>query len=146
MKKVVLGLALALLVMALVVPAVSAAPPEAPPASGGYWYQVQYGNTLYGISLYTGVSVQAIANANGLTNPNCIYAGQNLWIPAYTPLPPSNPCGGCSSGAYHTVQWGETLTGIGAMYGVNPWAIANANGIYNLNYIYAGQVLYIPYY
>ena len=143
MKKAGLGLVLVLLVMALVVPTVSAAPPEAPSASGGYWYRVQYGNTLYGISRYTGVSVQALVNANGLTNPNCIYAGQALWIPVYT-APPANPCGGCGAAIYHTVQWGETLTGIGAAYGVSPWAIASANGLYNLNCIYAGQVLYIP--
>ena len=45
---------------------------------------------------------------------------------------------------YHTVRYGETLTRIGYMYGVSMWTIAAANHIYNLNLIYAGQVLCIP--
>jgi len=45
---------------------------------------------------------------------------------------------------YHCVRWGETLSSIGRLYGVNPYAIARANGLANPNYIYAGQVLLIP--
>ena len=51
------------------------------------------------------------------------------------------PAGG---GFYHTVRYGETLSSIGWRYGVNPYAIARANGLHNPNYIYAGQVLHIP--
>ena len=47
-------------------------------------------------------------------------------------------------GVYHTVRYGETLFSIGRLYGVNPYAIARANGLANPDYIYAGQVLYIP--
>ena len=49
-----------------------------------------------------------------------------------------------SGGSYHTVRWGETLYSIGRLYGVNPHHIANVNNLYNPDYIYAGQVLYIP--
>jgi len=45
---------------------------------------------------------------------------------------------------YHYVRWGETLSSIGRLYGVNPYAIAHANGLANPNYIYAGQMLVIP--
>jgi hypothetical protein len=45
---------------------------------------------------------------------------------------------------YHRVRWGETLSSIGRLYGVNPYAIARANGLANPNCIYAGQVLLIP--
>jgi len=131
MKKLVLIAVLVMLVFAMAAPAASAAPP----AAGGYWYRVNYGDTLYGISWYTGVPVSSIANANGISNINWIYAGQYLWIPTVAPVP---------SGTYHTVQWGETLYSISVAYGVNMWTIAQANGIYNLNWIYAGQVLYIP--
>ncbi len=47
---------------------------------------------------------------------------------------------------YHCVRYGETLSSIGRLYGVNPYAIARANGLANPNYIYAGQVLLIPTY
>jgi LysM repeat protein len=45
---------------------------------------------------------------------------------------------------WHTVSRGETLFSIGRYYGVDPGAIASANGIANLNRIYAGQRLWIP--
>ena len=45
---------------------------------------------------------------------------------------------------YHRVRYGETLSSIGRLYGVNPYTIARANGLANPNYIYAGQVLLIP--
>jgi len=45
---------------------------------------------------------------------------------------------------YHTVHWGQTLYSIANHYGTSVWAIACANGIYNPNYVYAGQVLLIP--
>lgn len=45
---------------------------------------------------------------------------------------------------HHVVQWGENLTRIARHYGTTIWAIAQANGIWNINYIRAGQVLLIP--
>ena len=47
-------------------------------------------------------------------------------------------------GSYHKVRYGETLYSIGRRYGVNPYAIARANGLANPDYIYAGQSLRIP--
>lgn len=45
---------------------------------------------------------------------------------------------------YHTVLPGQTLYSIAMYYGTSVWAVACANGLYNPNYIYAGQVLLIP--
>ncbi len=46
---------------------------------------------------------------------------------------------------YHTVQWGQTLSGIAWYYGTTVQAIMYANpSITNPNLIYAGQVLCIP--
>jgi LysM repeat protein len=45
---------------------------------------------------------------------------------------------------YHVVRYGETLSSIARWYHVNVWSLACANGLYNANYIYAGQVLYVP--
>jgi LysM repeat protein len=62
-----------------------------------------------------------------------------------TPIPtPTTPSETPSAPIYHTVRYGETLFTIARLYGVNPYAIARANGIPNPNYIYAGQVLLIP--
>lgn len=44
----------------------------------------------------------------------------------------------------HTVQSGETLGRIALRYGIGVNALASANGISNLDLIYAGQVLRVP--
>jgi N-acetylmuramoyl-L-alanine amidase len=127
-------------VLSLVVTPVAFAAPAPQYPTCGYWYQVQWGQTLYSISRATGVRAAAIAQANGLANPNYIYAGQSLWIPCSAPPPPPPP----SCGYWYTVRWGDTLNSIAWRSGVSAWAIAQANGIYNMNYIYAGQALWIP--
>jgi LysM repeat protein len=50
--------------------------------SGGTVHVVQRGQTLASIALRYGTTVAAIATANGLRNPNLIYVGQRLVIPA----------------------------------------------------------------
>lgn len=143
MRKLIVILGLVLLLQLALVPASSAAPPP----SGGFWHYVRYGETLFSIGRLYGVNAYGICSANGLRNCNYIWAGQALWIPSYYhpppyPSPHPHPYPGCI--AYHTIGWGQTLHGIGRYYGVSPWAIASANGIYNLNLIYAGQRLCIP--
>ena len=44
----------------------------------------------------------------------------------------------------YVVQRGDTLGRIAARYGTTAWAIANANGIRNINFIWVGQRLVIP--
>ncbi|MGQ9585363.1 MAG: LysM peptidoglycan-binding domain-containing protein [Anaerolineae bacterium] len=115
----------------------SAAPPK---ADGCFYYTVRWGDTLFSIARRYGTSVARITADNGIANPNYIRAGRVLWIcPGGWPPPPWPPYP-----RWHIVRWGETLWGIARMYGVSAWAIASANGIYNMNLIYAGQRLYIP--
>jgi LysM repeat protein len=45
---------------------------------------------------------------------------------------------------YHVVQPGQTLYSIAASYGMSTWSVARANAIWNVDLIYAGQVLLIP--
>lgn len=129
MRKMMIILA-AVLILGLLTTAVSYA---APPAYGPIYHCVRHGETLSSIGRLYGVNPYAIAQANGIPNPNRIYAGQMLLIPACYP---------CHR--IHIVAYGETLLSISRLYGVNPWSIAQANGIWNLNCIYAGQRLVIP--
>lgn len=113
----------------------------APAASSDFYYVVQPGQTLSSIARAYGVTVWALVNANGISNPNRIYVGQALWIPAAdSSMPGSIP--GCST--YHVVQRGDTLSGIAAWFGVNTWSLAAVNGIANANTIWVGMKLCIP--
>jgi len=130
----------------------------APPACEPAYHKVRWGETLYSIARRYGVSVWAIAQANGIRNPNCIYACQTLLIPCpcwypqpcgvqpcYKPCfwlpPPYDPTG--SQSRIHIVGPGETLTGIAWRYGTTVSAICRANGILNPNLIHVGQRLVI---
>lgn len=61
--------------------AVPAEQPAEAPTSGGGSYAVAAGDTLSSIARRFGVSSTAIAQANGITNPNLIFVGQVLTIP-----------------------------------------------------------------
>ncbi len=131
--------------------------------SPGY-HIVQPGQTLYSIAASYGLSSWALANANGLWNPNYIYVGQMLVIPSsgycyscyrrpyvnyypaqyYSPMPSypgyPQPTYGCN----YRVTYGDTMTNIAVRYGTTAWNLARANNIYNANWIYVGQMLFIP--
>jgi LysM repeat protein len=115
-------------------------------AEAGTSYVVQYGDTLYRISLRFGVSVSSIAQANSIQNINLIYAGQRLSIPdgsggPTTPNPTPAPPTGSTE---YVVVPGDSLGRIAARFGTTVSAIAQANGITNINLIFVGQRLTIP--
>ena len=112
-----------------------------PPAvhAHGRIHVVRRGENLYRIARAYGTTVQAIAHANRLSNPNYIWVGQRLYIPA--PGSGAGP-GGC--GCVHIVRRGENLSRIAWRYGMSVWALAARNGIRNPNYIWAGQRLCVP--
>jgi spore germination protein YaaH len=130
----IVALLVAVLVMLSIGPMTASA---AGPVCATYHY-VYPGQNLFRIALQYGVSVQAIAQANGIWNVNYVRAGTTLCIPGPIGADPG-PCRWV-----HVVRWGENLSSISRWYGVSMWGIARANGIYNLNYIRAGQRLCIP--
>lgn len=111
-------------------------------------YTVKQGDTLSGIGAKYGMDYKVIASYNGISNPNLIHVGQQIKIPknnvapAPTPVPtPSTPT---TTEITYTVKKGDTLSGIGAKYGVDYKVIAEYNGIKNPNVISVGQVIKIP--
>lgn len=62
-------------------------PPPAPPPSTTY--TVKRGDTLGGIARQFGTTIQALAAANNIANPNLIYPGQVLQIVGGSTTPPS---------------------------------------------------------
>lgn len=120
----------------------TAATAEAAPQGtcGGYHY-IEKGETMYSISKHYGVPIAALMNANPhVMNANRIYWGTYLFIPCA----PGGPGMGGQCQAMHKVTKGETLSEIAKHYMVNPWYLAQVNGIHNLDLIYAGEVLCIP--
>jgi LysM repeat protein len=122
----------------VVLPPVAPPPPPPQPVT----YIVQRGDMLSTIAARFGVSVQALAAVNHITDNRAIFPGDVLLIPvAGVPVPPAPRH---AVGGRYTVRAGDTMFAIAAAFGVNIYQIAEANGILNLNSIYAGQNLVIP--
>jgi len=117
----------------------TAGPTATPTAavSGERIHVVQPGENLFRIALHYGMSYTALAAANGIINPDFIYAGQRLTIPGEAPVAPTGE-------KTHVVQPGENLFRIALKYGTTVEAIAVANNIRNVHFIYSGQRLRIP--
>jgi len=109
---------------------------------------VRPGDTLSAIATRYGITVGALAAANGITNPNQIYAGATLQIPgtaATAPVPPATPP--ATPGPGNTtvvVRFGDTLTSIAARYQTTVAALMSANRITNANLVFAGARLTLP--
>jgi LysM repeat protein len=110
-------------------------------SSCGSTYVVQWGDSLGAIAERCGTTVSALYAANPWIG-TYIYAGQVLVIPG------SGYCN-CPSDGYtnvYIVQRGDTFSGIAKRYGVTVNQLWAANpGIWDINRIYPGQAIYVPY-
>lgn len=102
---------------------------------------VQPGETLYSLSRRYGVSVYQLAEANGLMVNAWLYMGQRLSIPGLAPDPAPPAQGNAST---YIVRPGDTLMSIAARHGVRASALAAANGLSLISWVYVGQRLTIP--
>lgn len=109
--------------------------------AAGHYHTIQAGETLFGLALAYGVTVQQLLNTNShIVNPNYIYAGNVIWIPPHS----GGTGGGTPCDLSHYVSYGDSLFGIAYWYGTSVTQIMVANGIVDADYIYAGTWLYIP--
>jgi len=138
---------------------VASQPPRQPvvavQAGPSVTHVVAAGETLGVIASQYNTTVDAIVEANSLTDPNYVYIGQELAIPGATAvlgfpsrdtpatvaLQTSTSVG---AGTTYVVQSGDTLGAIAGRFGTSVSAIAAASNIDNPSYIYAGQQLTIP--
>ena len=107
-------------------------------------YTVRAGDYLNLIAQRYHTTAQAIIDANAATliDPNILYVGSVLLIPSQVVAPKPKPH--TYHGNFYIVQPGDNLFGIAAYFGEDVYNIARANGILDLNRIYAGMSLLIP--
>lgn len=126
---------------------------------------VQAGDTLWAIARQNGVTLDELTRANPqIRDPNLIYPGQTVQIPAqaepaptappgdvFEPAPPRArrllPVRGSSddSGPAYQVRTGDTMSGIAQRTGVSLTDLIAANPqVRNPNLIFAGQRLHLP--
>ena len=125
----------------LVIPITSVSPPPtltsyASPANFDCTYTVQYRDTAFSIGYRFGVPYYVLMQANYMYTPY-LRTGQTLRVPCLDPVPTPFPA--------YAVQTGDNLFRIAIEYNTSIYAIALTNGIRNPNWIYAGQMLVIPY-
>lgn len=95
---------------------------------------VAVGDTLSGIARLFNTSVDEIVRLNRIANPNRIFPGQQLYLRVAETVP--YPC--CDS---YTVKRNDSLSAIGARFGVDWRRLASINEIANPDLIIPGQVL-----
>ena len=126
------------------IPAVTPPPPPPPPPCTGFIYTVQPGDTLFLIAQRNNIPLQTLIAANPqIPNPNLIFPGQRICVPAVTPPPPPPPppC----TGFIYTVQRGDTLFLIGQRNNISVQRMIAANPqLPNPNLIFPGQRICVP--
>lgn len=114
-------------------------------------YIVQPGDTLQGIANEFGVGPAAILAASALQNPPELTASEVIVIPDPSETPESAAWNAAQHeggspfvvGAYDVAP-GETLASIATAHGLDSWALANFNGLPDIDTLSADQRLRIP--
>ena len=143
----------------LLIDAGETAAPVPEPAESYQLYTVQPGDTLFRLAGKHGISLTKFMSINGFSEEEWLKLGQELLVPpSLAPAPhpahlisalqPAPPITGMQPGRtrpdVHTVQTGESLSDIAALYGVNPGALARLNELQNNSIPEAARVLRIP--
>ena len=105
------------------------------PPTGLTIHVVQRGDTLGTIAESLGMTVDALAKLNNISDPSMIYVGQRLLVPALgatltAPL-----------AVMHIVQPGESLESIARLYGVSVEELRQRNHLTDFKSFYIGALL-----
>lgn len=122
--------------------ALGVCPPVALAGAAPGIHRVQQGETLGAIAEFYGIPLTALAETNGIADPNLIIAGTTLLI---TGEADSTTAETAATRVGHRVSEGETLEGIGAAYDTSVEAFLDANPeLADKDLLTVGQVLTVP--
>jgi murein DD-endopeptidase MepM/ murein hydrolase activator NlpD len=125
--------------------------PAVADASRGKTVRLAPGETILSLAKRHGVTVEAIARANGLRGP--VMPGTMLVIPAAAAptqygqapsAPPRAKVAECTGGQCYTVQKGETVGAIARAHGLTEQQLLAANNLPDARSLRAGQSIAIP--
>lgn len=98
-------------------------------------YTIKKGDTLFKISNTFNIPLETLIEVNGLTQPDNLAVGQNIFIPTNNPTPTNT----------YTIVAGDTMYNISTRLGIPLSELIKANPqIQNPNYIEVGQIINIP--
>jgi len=130
--------------------ACAAGAPQGASASDGATYTVRTNDTLSGIALSYGTTVQALMDANSLRSPDRITAGQILLIHSDGATGPTataasgDVVSAASQGTLYIVRSGDTLSDISLRLGLSMDDLATANNLNDWCVLRVGQRLVLP--
>jgi N-acetylmuramoyl-L-alanine amidase len=116
------------------------------PAMASDSYEIAPGDTLFSIAQRHGLSVERVAQMNGIQNPNLIFAGQRISLGATATQGEATTEQPSQVSDSYSVQAGDTLWSIASRFGITVAQLVEANRalVPDQNLIYPGQQLAIP--
>lgn len=121
----------------------STPPTPAPTLNYSCKYTVQPHDTIYNIAYRYQIPYPILMQANFSYSPYMyygypyIYVGQQLNVPCVSATPTPFPT--------YVIQSGDNLFRIAIQYSTTIYSIARVNGIWNPNWVWAGQNIVVPY-
>ena len=112
-------------------------------------HTVVAGETLSGIAVNYAVTIQSLAQANGVSVTSYVYIGQSLCIPGSGTSGGDTSSGGSGTGTgtggfWYEVQLGDTLSRIAFNNGTTVSAVMRANNLADANTLFWGTRIWIP--
>lgn len=111
---------------------------QLPPCSGGSYYTIRAGDTLYSLARRYNTTVEAIMRANPGLDPMSLQVGRIICIP----VPPTP--GHCPGGFQYQIVAGDTFYSLARRFNTTVEALMAANPGVDPNRLMIGQVICIP--
>ncbi|HEY8391984.1 MAG TPA: LysM peptidoglycan-binding domain-containing protein [Capillibacterium sp.] len=124
------------------IPPASACVPTPSCPTGGFFYTVRAGDSLFSIANQFGISIECLRRFNPQVVGDQIFPGQILCIPPASACVPTPTCP--PGGILYTVRAGDTMFNIANRFGISLECLRRFNPQVVGDQIFPGQILCIP--